>query len=112
MPSGPHLEVRSSATDSGHVVTAIGDIDVASAPLLESEVESHHGDVVLDLTQVEFIDSAGLVVLIRQQKRIRAAGAELTLAVRPGPVTRLLELTGLAGAFPLISTDGRDLTTD
>jgi anti-sigma B factor antagonist len=107
VPLAPHFEVSSTATDSGQVVTAIGDIDLASAPLLESEIEKHHGvDVVIDLTRVEFIDSAGLVVLVKQQERIRASGAELTLAVRPGPVTRLLELTGLAESFPTISSDG------
>ena len=85
----------------------VGDIDLASAPTLEAEIGRHHGvDVVVDLTRVEFIDSAGLVVLIKQQERIRASGAELTLSVSPGPVTRLLELTGLAGAFPIISSEG------
>ncbi|MEX1005570.1 MAG: STAS domain-containing protein [Acidimicrobiia bacterium] len=99
--------MRSLPTDSGQVVTAVGEIDLASAPLLETEAEKHQGvDVVIDLTRVEFIDSAGLVVLIRQQERIRSSGAELTLAVSPGPVTRLLELTGLSGAFPIISVDG------
>ena len=109
MPIGPHLEVSSTSTDSGQVVTAVGDIDLASAPILQAEVEKHHGsDVIIDLTRVDFIDSAGLVVLIKQQERIRTSGAELTLAVRPGPVTRLLELTGLAKAFPSITSEKPD----
>jgi anti-sigma B factor antagonist len=106
VPLGPHLDVSSSAKDSGQVVTVVGDIDLASAPMLESEMEKHHGiDVVTDLTRVEFIDSAGLVVLIKQQERIRASGGELTLVVSPGPVMRLLDLTGLGGSFPIISSE-------
>src|SRR5690606_18773486 len=100
---GPHLEVRSTAAGAGRAVMVIGDVDLASAPLLEAEIEQHHGvDVTVDLSQVDFIDSAGLVVLIKQQDRIRQSGAELTLAVVPGPVTRLFELTGLSEAFPMI----------
>lgn len=106
MPLGPHLEVNSTTTESGQVVTVIGDVDLASAPLLESEIDKHHGiDVVVDLARVDFIDSAGLVVLIKQQDRIRRSGGELTLAVVPGPVTRLFELTGLSEAFPMIDSE-------
>lgn len=55
--------------------------------------------LVLDVTGVEFIDSSGLRALLTASGLARRAGLEPTLAVRPGPVTRLLDVAGIGGWF-------------
>ena len=57
--------------------------------------------IVLDLRRVEFMDSAGLKVLLHQRSRIQESGGDLRLVVGNGAVGRLLELTGVSEAFSI-----------
>jgi anti-sigma B factor antagonist len=50
--------------------------------------------VVLDLSGVSFCDSAGLNVLLGAWRQADASGAVLVLACVPGPLRRILEMTG------------------
>jgi len=50
---------------------------------------------------VEFMDSAGLKVLLHQRSRIQESGGDLRLVVGNGAVGRLLELTGVTEAFSI-----------
>jgi anti-sigma B factor antagonist len=55
--------------------------------------------LVLDLGGVQFLDSAGLRGLLVCRDRARAADVGFSLAVTPGPVTRLLDLAGVRSWF-------------
>jgi len=74
-----------------------GDLDNASAGALVRRLtalaEGTVGDVVLDLSGVGFLDSAGLEALIRAHRGLRADGRRLVLRDPPPPVARLLDLT-------------------
>jgi len=84
------------------VVHVVGEIDTLTAPVLRAQLEKHLPAarlLVLDLSQVTFLGSAGLAVLVaakddadRRQRRLR---------VVPGSriVTRALEATGLLTLF-------------
>lgn len=85
------------------VLTAVGDLDVGSAPSLRATIIEHlpraDGHLVLDLAGVHFIDSMGLGALIGGLKRARAQGGDLRLAAPSDAVARILELTRLDRAF-------------
>ena len=74
-----------------------GELDLASAPILESEIERSDlaaaAIVVLDLRELKFIDSTGLRVLLAAHERSAERGQEF--AVTPGSeqVQRLLSIT-------------------
>jgi anti-sigma B factor antagonist len=55
--------------------------------------------VVIDLSGVEFFDSAGLHVLLDAQRRLREQGTGLFLRRGPRAVQRVFELTDTAGSF-------------
>ena len=55
--------------------------------------------IVIDVRELQFLDSAGLRALLTCRDRARAVGVPLTLAVSPGPVTRLLDLAGVRSWF-------------
>lgn len=89
-----------SSADSVVRVTAVGEVDSSSAPLLRTELETalDGGDLqelVVDLDGVTFLDSAGLSVLAGAHRR--AAGAEVRLRVLASSraVIRPLQITGL-----------------
>ncbi len=57
--------------------------------------------LVLDLTAVDLIDSAGLGVLVGALKRLRAGNGQLRLAAARGDAARVLHATGLDKVLPL-----------
>jgi anti-sigma B factor antagonist len=102
MGLGPQLVLETTRIGDHDVVVAAGEIDLASAPRVGLALEPFAGQpVVLDLRRVEFMDSAGLKVLLRQRSRIEESGGDLRLVVGNGAVGRLLELTGVSGAFSI-----------
>ena len=85
--------------DGTRVVTLTGDLDLSSGgpvleELLEECVESG-AHVVIDLSEVDFMDSAGLALLVKTERGLSAAGRRLVVT-RPRPnVRRILEFTEL-----------------
>jgi anti-sigma B factor antagonist len=58
-----------------------------------------YGDVVLQLDQVEFIDSSGLGALVRLMQAVRATGGDLKLSGVPPNIRKVLEMTSLLSQF-------------
>jgi anti-anti-sigma factor len=75
-----------------------GELDLASAPRLEHQLEELLGDdirrVTIDLRDLQFLDSAGLRALLVAHRRLTESGRELLLGPGPQAVQRLFELTG------------------
>jgi anti-sigma B factor antagonist len=104
----PSLAVSHRRADDGAcVVTPAGEIDLASAPQLKSSlmklVDEGYARFVIDLSEVRYLDSTGLGVLIAFSRRLGDEGKVL-LAQAPTPVLRLLELTGLDAVFETFAT--------
>jgi len=105
MGLGPQLVLETTRIGDHDVIVAAGEIDLASAPRVESAIENFVGQpVILDLRRVEFMDSAGLKVLLNQRLRLEESGGDLRLVVGGGAVVRLLELTGVTDAFSISDT--------
>src|SRR5581483_1772505 len=84
------------------VVSVRGDLDLASAPqrkwtLLEL-LEKGYAQYVIDLSQLTYMDSMGLGVLVGFRKRVEGS-AQLALACLPETQRKLLEMTGLDACF-------------
>jgi anti-sigma B factor antagonist len=99
----PPFAIRSETAESASIVSVQGELDLATTPQLENALlaaESDRGtDVVLDLCEVEFIDSTALRALILSAERLNEQGNELQVACGPGAVRRLFELTVLTAKF-------------
>ena len=91
--------------DSGGeaVVFAAGDLDLAAADELRDrlrEAAARHGRVILDLTEVKFIDGTGLGAVVAARKD--AGDASAIVLRHPSPlVMRVLRLTQLDQTFPI-----------
>lgn len=85
--------------DGCTVVTARGQLDVATAPALHQRLEQAQLDrgsaVVLDLDGIEFVDDLGLGVLLAAVKRARQSNGRLLVVANRPRVLELFELTGL-----------------
>lgn len=81
-------------------ITLAGDLDPATAPLLEGAIATAVGDdsvqrVVLDLSELSFLDSSGLRVFVTAREGLAKRGAELALRDPSDNTRRLLDITGL-----------------
>jgi len=102
----PDLAVSSQQVNGITVLTVVGEVDAASAPTLTEKASQALLDgppaLVIDLTNVEFLSSAGLEVLVR----IHHAGGATTkvVVVAEGSATsRPITLTGMDEIVPLYS---------
>ncbi len=93
--------------DGSRILRVEGEIDIASAPLLEAELERAQGSdaetIVVDLDEVDFIDSTGLHVLIRHSALSSQNGGRLRLTEGSKQVQRLFRLTGTTDHLPFLS---------
>ena len=87
------------------IITAAGDVDVYSAPLLRDQisrlVDSGHIHLVVDLDGLEFLDSTGLGVLVGGLKRVRTQRGSLRIVCTKEQVLKPFHITGLIKAFPV-----------
>jgi anti-anti-sigma factor len=104
------LHVEEHALGEGHLIAARGDIDHMTAPQLADSLRrvtlEEDGNVVLDLTDTSFIDSAGISTLLNGLRRLTRLRRRLIIVCPPGAPRRVFEILGLVGTFHLV--DSRD----
>ncbi len=90
------------------LVTPVGDVDILTAPelgeALRTAVDAGMRTVVVDLSRVPFMDSAGLGALIGGIRRAREAGGDVAVACSRPTLTRLLHTTGFDRIVPVTET--------
>ena len=87
------------------LVVPTGELDIASVPHLDRSLrlaaDAHH-DVVLDLRELDFIDSSGGHLLIAAHRRIGRSGGRLLVVRASGEVAWLMRLLGIDRELELI----------
>jgi anti-sigma B factor antagonist len=99
------VEINSEGVDPV-VISVEGEVDLATSPRLAQALDSALGadattTIRVDLSKVEFMDSAGLRVLVAARRRAEEAGVGLVLHEPHDRVRRIIEITGLTGVFGL-----------
>ena len=107
--SSESFRVSDYAIDSDtHVVELGGEVDLYTAPAFKGRMaellEEGRTDLVVDLSQVTFIDSAALGVLVGGVKRLRPKGGSLGIVCTNQTIIGLLEVAGLDQVFPIHAT--------
>jgi anti-sigma B factor antagonist len=93
---GASLSLRVTGIQGGHLVTASGDIDLATAAdLAEHLGQFANGAVHLDLSGVDFLDSVGMSVLVDAHRRLNERGSQLIIHGSSPMATRVFEITHL-----------------
>jgi anti-sigma B factor antagonist len=104
--ASPVINVHVSSPAKGsRVLRVVGEIDMLTAPMLDSMIEGQLQSVpdilVLDLHEVDFMSSAGLASLVTARKQADETGTTLRLVATGDPVLRPLTVTGLATIFEI-----------
>ncbi|MFZ0042253.1 MAG: STAS domain-containing protein [Solirubrobacteraceae bacterium] len=104
MQSDFRVETRNEGRTA--VIAVTGELDLASGPQLEAELDRISGPeiqlLVVDLRKLEFMDSTGLSILVRSHQRLAEEGCEMGLVRGSSQVQRLLDLTGVAERLTLV----------
>ena len=81
------------------LVSVSGELDLHTAGCLQARIEEADtvgaGTVLVDLSEIGFIDSSALEVLVRESKRLESRGHSLVLVTNDPRTRRILEVTGL-----------------
>lgn len=93
------LEISTRQDGAYAVVALYGELDLAAADGLRNRLrtacDENAGRVVLDLSELTFIDSTGLSILVEYHNKTRQAGGGLILLDPRPAVVRILDITGL-----------------
>ena len=104
------LQITTREQGEFSVVEVGGEIDVYTAPSLREAVPSVLDGgairICIDLSDVSFLDSTGLGVIVNAMKRVDAAKGHLTVVVTKSHLTKVFEITGLDA--PLDIRDSTD----
>ena len=79
---------------------------------LSSLIDAENTDLVVDLTQVSFMDSTGLGVLVGALKKVRTLGGDLRLVISQEKILKVFRITGLTKVFPIHPTLEEALAAD
>jgi anti-anti-sigma factor len=103
-----HFRVEVQNQGRATVIAVSGELDLASSPALQEELDrvaaSDARMLIVDLRELDFMDSTGLSVLVRAHQRAEEQGRELAMVRGPQQVQRLLSLTGVADRLTLVDT--------
>ncbi|MEA2199898.1 MAG: anti-sigma factor antagonist [Solirubrobacteraceae bacterium] len=98
------LEVQDAVSARSHVLVLSGELDVASADQLEALIRQICAqttiEVVLDLSNLTFIDSAGLRAILLAGELCEDRGHEFAIVPGPTHVQRVFELARLTEKLP------------
>ncbi len=86
-----------------------GEIDHCTVQSLKDKIDvfaesAHKKNLVLDLSNVQMMDSSGIALIIGRMKNLSATGGKLALCGAKGGVRRVIELSGTDGLVGVYET--------
>ena len=94
------LEVTDAQARGAPGIAVRGEVDIAGVPALElaldQAIRDSAGAFILDLCELEFLDSTGLGVVLRARALLAREDRALAVVCPPGSVRRLFENGGIA----------------
>jgi anti-anti-sigma factor len=89
-------------------VRVSGELDIDTAPrlslVLDRAIRASVGAFVVDLCDLDFLDSSGVNVLVRARALLGREDRELVVICPPGPAHRIFEMTNLADLLVLFDS--------
>ena len=94
-----NLDIRTSRHESACVIELAGEVDMRSAPALRDEllevVAEAPRKLILDLSEVPYIDSSGVGTIVELKRRVEKSGAKIVLVGLQPRVRSVFEITRL-----------------
>lgn len=105
--NGPQFHVDTREAGGAVVLSVHGDVDMLTAPRINEAVlevlPRDHARVIVDLSDVDFLASAGMTALVTAQRQLGPTAQFLVVADGLG-TSRPMKLMGIDAAIPLYRT--------
>lgn len=103
------LTINSQELSNGWLAIVVeGEVDLATVDQLQTAIDDAFGqgetDLVVDLTKSSFMDSTGLKALVMANKKFDGDGRSFAIAVSGGPISRLIDLSGVDSTIRTVSS--------
>jgi anti-sigma B factor antagonist len=104
------MQISIRRVNNATIVDVSGDIDLANSPemrkaLLHEVRDDRKPRVVLNLSQVRYIDSSGVASLVEGLKASRDSGSRFILVGLSGAAREVLQLSRLVKVFEIYDTE-------
>ena len=108
-----NADVKSSYAEGILQFTLTGEIDHHSAPFVREKMDEaiflyRPKRAVMDLSDIDFMDSSGLGLILGRYNRLRGVGAELILENPTLPIEKILCLAGVERMIPILKKDQKE----
>lgn len=107
------MELNNREENGAVIITVTQKLDVVSAPELETYladlIEQSTSAVILDLTDLDYISSAGLRVVLATTKKLKGLQRELFLTGLTGPVKDVVHFSGFHTIIKIFDTTAEAL---
>ena len=100
------MEITATQEGGRGVATLDGRLDTATAAVTETKLLAmlEKGGVIADLSEVRYVSSAGLRVLLKAAKQAKATGASFAVVGLQPPVREVFEISGFDKIIPSFAT--------
>jgi anti-anti-sigma factor len=102
------LSISIELVDDHAEVFVAGELDAMTSPVLDDALAALAAKkiaaVIVDVREVSFVDSSGLMAILKGREMLHGLGGGLEVRGATGVVERVIDMTGLT---ELLSTDGR-----
>ncbi len=96
---GPSVSVKTDHTGLVPITSIVGEIDIATDQLIRDEIHAQLAKkpdvLVLDLSSVTFMGSAGINLLVQSEHEATRIGARRAVIACEGRVRQVLEISGI-----------------
>lgn len=97
------LAVQRSRADGYELLAVQGELDIATAPRMIAALNEAFADVahplVVDLSEVDFMDSTGLALLMNAHRRMKRRGHGFAIVCPGGPISRVFEIADMVDSL-------------
>jgi anti-sigma B factor antagonist len=102
------LEIVVDSVEDARIIHARGEVDLSSVELLRSQIDAARRErtvTLIDLSEITFMDSSGLHLLIEAAREAEGDGWSLFVVRPSAPVRRVLEVSGTLRMLPIVTDD-------
>ena len=102
------MQISTRTTNHIHIVAIAGSLDSTSSPEAQKSLESvlaSAKNVLLDFSDLDYISSAGLRVLLGAAKHLRASGGKLGMFGLNQSVREVFDISGFSSILPVYGTE-------
>jgi anti-sigma B factor antagonist len=108
MSSEDSIHVQSRTVNDTTILVPMGEIDLSRAPSLRVQLSAAQAArpkrLVIDLSEVPYMDSSGVATLVEAMQNARKQGCKLVLAAMQDKVRSIFEIARLDMVFTIVPT--------